>query len=322
MTAGTPGMVSVIMPVYNGAEFLSRSVESVQRQTFGGWELLLVDDGSIDGSAQLCDRYAASDPRIRVIHCPHGGPSRARNAGLDHAQGEWLFFLDSDDWLPDDSLETLLRYTPDADVVLGNYPEKGPTMRSVDAPRRFVFDSITRQELTELVFLRMFHPVWNKLFRRERIIGRFREDMSYGEDAAFNLAQLPGWRTAVVIPDMTYHYSTRHGSITNSYHTNRMEQVQLSFDMFYGSFHDCPEVMALQSCWYVDELRLFFVYYATPDMPQAMRELMILTWLTDPEFKPDRICAGALTPSLARFWRLVLQQDVQGILRLLTPKST
>ena len=91
-------MISVIIPVYNVQDTLERAVESVQNQTYQNIEVILVNDGSTDSSGQICDELAATDERIRVIHKPNGGLSSARNAGIEAAKGEFLSFLDSDDY--------------------------------------------------------------------------------------------------------------------------------------------------------------------------------------------------------------------------------
>ena len=101
-------MVSVIIPVYNRAGMLERSVRSVMEQSLSDWELILVDDGSTDGSAGICDGFVAADPRIRAFHKQNGGVSSARNLGLDEARGEWLAFLDADDRFYPDALEKAL----------------------------------------------------------------------------------------------------------------------------------------------------------------------------------------------------------------------
>lgn len=102
--------VSVVIPVYNAKPYLDRCVQSVLRQTYTDIEILLVDDGSTDGSGHLCDQIATRDKRIHVIHQQNHGLSSARNAGIRQAAGEYIIFLDSDDeWLLDDGLETLLR---------------------------------------------------------------------------------------------------------------------------------------------------------------------------------------------------------------------
>ena len=92
--------ISIIVPVYNSEKTLNRCVDSILSQTFQDWELLLIDDGSTDRSGKLCDEYALKDQRIKVFHKKNGGVSSARNIGLDHAKGEWITFIDSDDEIP------------------------------------------------------------------------------------------------------------------------------------------------------------------------------------------------------------------------------
>ena len=92
-------LFSIIIPVYNVLEYLPRCVSSICNQSFTNWEMLLIDDGSTDGSEDLCDQFAASDPRIRVFHKPNGGVSSARNFGLRYASGDYILFVDSDDFL-------------------------------------------------------------------------------------------------------------------------------------------------------------------------------------------------------------------------------
>ena len=94
----TTPTISVIVPVYNAEKYLRRCIDSVLAQTFVDWEMLLIDDGSTDASGSICDEYAAKDERIRVFHKENGGVSSARNLGLDNAQGEWITFVDSDDY--------------------------------------------------------------------------------------------------------------------------------------------------------------------------------------------------------------------------------
>lgn len=100
-------LISVIIPVYNAQTFLHKCVDSVRQQTYTNLEILLVDDGSTDGSGALCDEYAKADERIRVIHQPNGGVSAARNAGIKKARGAYISFVDNDDWVAPTFLETL-----------------------------------------------------------------------------------------------------------------------------------------------------------------------------------------------------------------------
>lgn len=102
-------LVSVIVPVYNVEEYLGRCVDSVLAQTYQNLEVILVDDGAQDSSGSICDAYARKDPRVRVIHKANGGLSSARNAGIDIAKGDYLEFVDSDDWIEPDAVENLLQ---------------------------------------------------------------------------------------------------------------------------------------------------------------------------------------------------------------------
>lgn len=100
-------LVSVVVPVYNVASYLEQCLDSVVNQTYKNLEIILVDDGSTDGSGAICDRYAEKDSRIQVIHKENGGLSSARNVGLERITGEWALFVDSDDWIELNTLELL-----------------------------------------------------------------------------------------------------------------------------------------------------------------------------------------------------------------------
>lgn len=109
--------VSIITPVYNVEKYLSRCIDSIIAQSFQDWELLLIDDGSSDNSGKICDEYAKKDLRIEVFHKQNGGVSSARNIGLDNSIGEWLMFVDADDWLNKDALQSCLNNVGDADFA-------------------------------------------------------------------------------------------------------------------------------------------------------------------------------------------------------------
>lgn len=113
-------MISVIVPVYKAEEFLDRCVSSILNQTYKDLELILVDDGSPDGCPEMCDRYALADPRVKVIHKKNGGVSTARNAGLDAATGDYIAFVDSDDWIEPEMYQKMMEaaMAHDCDVVM------------------------------------------------------------------------------------------------------------------------------------------------------------------------------------------------------------
>lgn len=113
--------ISVIVPVYKAEKYLHRCVDSILSQTFTDFELILVDDGSPDNSGVICDEYAVKDMRVKVLHKNNGGVSSARNVGLDSAQGEWLLFLDADDWLSCNTFDECLRIGDNCDIIRFGY---------------------------------------------------------------------------------------------------------------------------------------------------------------------------------------------------------
>ena len=114
-------LISVIVPIYKAEKYLEQCIRSILSQTVQDIELLLINDGSPDRCGDICEAYAGRDGRIRYFSTPNQGTGPARNLGMKHAEGEWLCFVDSDDYLPADSLEKLLRVSRQADIVIGDY---------------------------------------------------------------------------------------------------------------------------------------------------------------------------------------------------------
>lgn len=116
-------LISIIIPIYNAESLVNRCVDSILNQTYTNWELLLINDGSTDGSGRICDEYSAHDNRIRVFHKRNGGVSSARNMGIDNAKGEWITFVDSDDFLNLDALLNMASAIGNSDLVLSSIRE-------------------------------------------------------------------------------------------------------------------------------------------------------------------------------------------------------
>ena len=190
---GHPVFVSIVAPVYNVACYLSPFINSIIRQSFPDWELILVDDGSTDNSGQICDNYSHKDSRIKVIHKTNGGVSSARNAGIKEAKGVWLLLPDADDRLFHDALQVLLSYTEeDVDLigagyvrnVLGKIVQEG---RPSETKKMSISDYI--DEIGIIPQARNTDRYcWNKLFRLSVIQENgihFSESLFYREDILF-----------------------------------------------------------------------------------------------------------------------------------------
>lgn len=191
-------VVSIIVPVYKAEKYLSCCLDSILAQSFGDFELLLIDDGSPDLSGKICDDYAEKDARIRVFHKQNGGVSSARNLGLDNAQGEWICFIDSDDWVEVDFLKELVQYNS-FDLVVGGLDSFGCVAISTKRDENVIIDLTHSYEAAKILnansenTISVFYYSCGKLFRRSIISRnalRFDTRMKMCEDTCFLMQYL------------------------------------------------------------------------------------------------------------------------------------
>lgn len=180
-------MISVIIPVYNTQAYLRDCFESLRKQSFTDFEALVIDDGSSDSSGEICDYYAREDQRFRVFHLENQGVSNARNTALKHARGDYIAFLDSDDWMEPDMLDTLFSMVDGSgkdaamcDAFNADGEKRTPARLSAGLPACVHGREINR------IFMGFSGTLWNKLLGKS-CIGetRFRNDLHYGEDIHF-----------------------------------------------------------------------------------------------------------------------------------------
>ena len=217
-------LLSIIVPVYDVERYLPKCMDSILAQTFTDFELILVDDGSPDNCPALCDAAAAKDARIRVLHQKNGGLSAARNAGLDVARGEWIGFVDSDDYIAPEMYETLYKavQSTGADLALCDYvkvDETGAlcTQTHVAVPQK----SLTGRELLQKAYWTTVQIACNKLYHRTIFaqlrypVGKLNEDFFVIPEICLNTQK------AVVVPDVLYYYVQRGDSIMGKSRTLR-----------------------------------------------------------------------------------------------------
>lgn len=203
-------MITIIVPVYNAEKTLNRCIESILSQTFQDWELLLIDDGSTDISAEICDEYAAKDQRIRIFHKKNGGVSSARNLGLDYAKGEWVVFVDADDFVKKPYLIHLLEHSQKhADLVI-SYAEihNGNDIKKELYPSKLV-DNTNFESIFIENDMHWHTSPWSKLYKRciiEKHHLRFCEGMHIGEDAVFLYSYMLYSNKIYISPDTDYCY--------------------------------------------------------------------------------------------------------------------
>lgn len=213
-------MISIIIPVFNVAAYLDECIKSVVCQSYTDWECILVDDGSTDRSGEICEKWAATNSRIRVIHQANGGVSRARNKGVSEAQGEYIVFVDSDDTIGPEHLQYLIT-APRADVVVSGIKQEGDNAKGLEfKPNGNKTFSLTPEYIDAFVDLNakflLYGPV-SKLYKTSVIKEYnilFPVDCHFGEDLQFNLAYLERVKTITQVEEASYYY--RRGAMTLS----------------------------------------------------------------------------------------------------------
>lgn len=237
-------VISIIVPVYKVEKYLAKCVESILAQTFADFELILVDDGSPDSCGKLCDEYALKDSRIKVIHKENGGLSDARNAGIQVAKGEYLGFVDSDDYIAPDMYELLYRLilennaqiaVCDAAVV-----EEDAEASYTDSEKIYVLEH--EDALREMISKRLFAVnAWNKLYKKELFSNTFYPKGMLYEDLATMYKLIDNTERIVYIPAKKYAYVQRQGSIMNQTgYKVREDKVVIVREMIeYFKAHAC-----------------------------------------------------------------------------------
>lgn len=226
-------MISVIVPIYNVEKYLPKCIDSILGQTCCDLQIILVDDGSPDGCPAICDEYAAKDARIQVIHQKNAGVSAARNAGLAAARGEYIGFVDPDDWIAPEMYETMLNAMEreSAELVVCGYDyveEDGSISRPYPARE---MEALSREELIFRLFdmpPTVRHGVVNKLFRR-RVWGgiRFPEGVHSSEDVYVLTDYVQKVQRAVFVHEPLYKNLVRMGSATHG--GLKIESLAVSF---------------------------------------------------------------------------------------------
>lgn len=210
----TSPRISIIVPVYNAEKYLRQCLDSILNQSFDDFELLLINDGSTDNSGHICEEYAHQDQRISVMHQPNGGASAARNHGLDRARGEWICFVDSDDYIGPDYLTAFFDYGHLAEDCLNMQGGKlvsdtnGEIIKSYVYPDLLADSSNMREVFCRYNFLVSSRPA-EKLFNKrllDRIGLRFRPELTVREDAMFVYTYRTHMSCVKLIPTSEYYY--------------------------------------------------------------------------------------------------------------------
>lgn len=244
--------LSIISPCYNVEEYVVQTISSVLRQSYQDWEYILVDDGSTDNTPQILDAFASKDSRIKVIHKVNGGVSSARNVGIEAAEGEWIIFIDSDDWFADEAFNEYYECSKEvcADIYhVNSYTNKGPVekkrsplqdiVRDEGEKKWFVYDTL--YPYVDIIFNKVnvgrIRGVNGKMYRRSLLTNnniRFDESLKIAEDALFNYYAFSAASRIAMVNKYLLHYRINSVSVMHKYNPSIVDVNNSIMEIFYN----------------------------------------------------------------------------------------
>jgi glycosyltransferase involved in cell wall biosynthesis len=276
MTDNKP-LISVIVPVYKVEQYLNECVDSVLAQTYDNIEVILVDDGSPDRCPQMCDDYAAAHANVRVVHKANGGLSSARNAGLAVATGEWIAFVDSDDWLVDaNAYSEVMAHCDEADIIMYGYNRQQADASFVpciefDSVKHFSGDALKQvavsfvhsfNECAAVDCRKMQMSVWSAVFKRSVIPASFYSEREVcSEDLPFKTAAVLQSKSICYVPRAVINYRFNDVSLTKTF----------SFEKFYRYATLTAKLTVIMQPYGLQKYADYCMIYATANVFQSMR---------------------------------------------------
>jgi glycosyltransferase involved in cell wall biosynthesis len=224
--------VSIIVPVYNTGSYLHKCIRSILNQSLKDIELILVDDGSTDNSKGICDWYAEKDKRVKVIHKQNEGVSVARNIGIANAVGEYIGFVDSDDWIDPDMYEVLYLKAKEqkADIVMcdavtkyDDKPDEEDTIKQLDKDIK-----LSKNNINPALLLELAGSAWRCIYKRDLVVKNnilFTTGLKFSEDRIFNILAMGFSGSMYYIKFPYYNRYIRRGSAVNKYYENMIDIV-------------------------------------------------------------------------------------------------
>jgi glycosyltransferase involved in cell wall biosynthesis len=228
-------LINIIVPVYNVEKYLARCINSLIGQTYKNIGIILINDGSTDGSTEICDKYALLDHRIKVIHKKNEGVSTARNVGIDESSGEYVGFVDSDDWVEPDMYEKLYNLIIEfnSDISICDYYLERESCNSAKSVVEYNVRIYEGDWPEAFLYQKMgVSSVWNKLFKKDVIKKEF-QSLAMSEDALFLLQNFLNAKKIASTNQKLYHYLQRNGSARiSSFRPSQLDSLKCADEVY------------------------------------------------------------------------------------------
>lgn len=279
-------LISVIIPIYNVDAYLRRSIDSVIDQTYKNLEIILVDDGSTDDSAKICDEYSSYDERIRVIHKKNGGLVSARKAGIQLASGEYIAYVDGDDWIEDAMYQQLVEKIEDADIIISGVIRdyNGGIVKEINKIQDGIYEG---EALRSIIFEKMIYTgeffergiqphIFNSLYRYELIYTnqlKVDDRIRVGEDMACFYPTILDASKIALISDCFYHYKMRTNSIMGTNDGMELARYKILYKYLRERF---SEKTSIQDClkWQLEYMMLYALMLKEIHLLQMNKEIL------------------------------------------------
>lgn len=220
--------ISTIIPVYNAEKTIQKCIDSLIQQKFEDFEIIIINDGSIDNSATICNSYAMHNDKIKVIHKNNGGVSSARNIGLNNAKGEYITFVDSDDFVEPDYLSILYNSINNFDIAICGYNQiENKIIKQINIAEENITQETLRNNFFNYYLYALICAPWGKIYclgiiKNNNI--KFDERINWGEDFIFNIQYFEHCKNIRFIPDILYNYVLGEGTSTSKHNIDSFSQ--------------------------------------------------------------------------------------------------
>ena len=290
---GVCQLISIIMPVFNAEKTVQGAIESVLVQDYSYWELIIIDDGSLDLSGAICDKWSARDSRIKVHHLVNRGVSAARNYGLSCAQGELICFIDSDDKMRSGALQKIVESSTDSDLLIFGYNIYPNNIKLGFADTKY-YSSLMQfaDDFKRIHKNHLLNCVWNKCFKKnliEKYQCTFPVEISMGEDLLFVLDYFKGCNNIRIINDILYDYNVENSeSLSRKYRLDSFSMQKKLKEITDKTFNGNREVMETTSYIFVnhiiEEMKKIVL---SQELNRTTKLEYVKNWMKNPYFRDN-----------------------------------